>query len=160
MNFEDISSAYEWEFLSGQDYNNVTYVVVASKHIPRLWGESNILYVGFTKGAIRNRYKQQTTTRPRPRSSQNTNTRNTHVLKRLEGMGITHCVYFVQESLVTLEHGKRAEFDSLLESWVISVYNADKDRGYEANPPPSLERYLLVKYANEHLELPPLNNRF
>ena len=158
MNFYDIKERIQWTPFDGQGDSKVTYVFVAPNPRERLNGKSDILYIGRTSSPIKDRHKAQTSTRPTPKSTQSTNVRMTHVLKRLNDMGIEHAIYFCPIECWKLPKGEVDSFSCLLELWSKRAHVRHRKAG--ALEYPTLETYLLVKYANEHLELPPLNNRF
>ena len=49
MNFSGIQNRFEGEMYSGQMDSDVTYAFVLNKPVPRLVGESDILYIGKTE---------------------------------------------------------------------------------------------------------------
>ena len=158
MNFVDIRKDFAWVRYSGQQDKFVTYVVVASQPVPRLKGESDILYIGETDNTIQNRYKQETETNNTPRNTQMTNIRLTYAFRQLRHMGITATCYFVKGKCVItppLSLSDANAFAEKLETWDKRTYLKTSDFTI-----PSIEKYLLVTYADEHLELTPLNNRF
>ena len=143
MNFEDID--VDWKRFRDQEDEGVTYVYVAERPLRRLRGTSDILYIGRTTGSIKLRVQQQTTTAPLERGG-GTNSRLTHVLNQLRGW---RCFY-VDGSRWPLSPSDRREFNGLMD-----IFTA-RQRGFRL----TLEKYLLVYYFDEHLELPPLNNAF
>ena len=155
MKFEDIGHWAEWVKYSGQSDSGVAYVYVASGPIARLRGDSDILYVGITDNAIRARIKWEMETNNTPGNTQNTNIRITHVLCRLKQSGISVTCFFTKEKSLTLSSEMAQGFAQKWKTWDKAAYNKAGDYSM-----PTIEKYLLVTYADEHLELPPLNNRF
>ena len=133
----------------------MTYVFVASCPIPRLRGESDILYIGETDNTINTRYRQETETNNTGKNTQNTNIRTTHVFRKIRQAGISVTCYFMKHKLVRLQPENAKSFARKLQTWDKRTYMEMRDYSN-----PTIEKYLLVSYADEHLELPPLNNRF
>ena len=159
MNFSDIDKDFDWIKYSGQQDRGVTYVFVAEKPTSRLRGNSDILYIGKTGNSIQTRYRQETQTRNTPGNTQMTNIRLTHVFRQLIHLGIGVTCYFTKGQTVNppLSPRRAEAFAQMLMTWDKRSYIASSPSEF-ANP--SIEKYLLVNYAEEHLELPPLNNRF
>lgn len=143
MNFRDIDVG--WKDFSGQDDEGVTYIYVSRRPVSRLKGSSDILYVGQTTGSISRRIQAQTTTSPR-RGGGDTNSRLSYILSQLGGW---RCFY-VDGYLWPMSPADRQRFNR-----VRNVFTSQK-KGARL----TFEKYLLVLYADEHLELPPLNNAF
>ena len=160
MNFKgDIEERFHWTSFDEQGTSEVTYVFVAPNSRARLKGKSDILYIGHTDSPIKNRYKAHTRTNPTPKSTQSTNIRMTYVLNRIkEELGFEPTVHFCPDECWALPKGEVDGFSSLLQLWSKWAH-ATHLEAKNLNSP-TLESYLLVKYADEHLELPPLNNRF
>ena len=163
MNFKDLKSLCNWISYQGQMDSNVTYVYVKDLPFRRLQGESDILYIrktkrGKTNQNIRSRYKGGTRTNNTEGNDQNTNIRLTHVFGKL---GLENCRCFYAQNLdMTLSDANRGDFLERLRTWDKRAY-LEIARGIpnqETAIP--LEKYLLVMYANDHLELPPMNNSF
>ncbi len=152
MDFQSIKNLWQWTAYSGQSTNNVTYIYVLNHAVSRLRGQSDILYVGETTKSIVKRYKQETGTKSTGGNTQLTNIRLTNIFGAL-GLSNVSC-YFVDQMTQQIPPGD--SFLSKLQVW-------DKKRYLEVvNQNPisvSLEKYLLVTYAADHLEVPPLNNR-
>lgn len=160
MNFTDIEEeGFGWIEYRDQQDRGVTYVFVAEKPIFRLRGNSDILYIGKTDNSIQIRYRQETETNNTPRNTQRTNIRLTHVFRQLRRMGIEATCYFTKGQAVSppLSSGCSNAFSEMLKTWDKGSYIASTTSDFAS---PSIEKYLLVTYAEEHLELPPLNNRF
>ena len=155
MDFQDIESWAQWFKYCGQQDNAVTYVYVASRPVPRLRGQSDILYIGETENAINVRYKQETQTNNTGKNTQNTNIRTTHVFGQIPQEGISVTCYFTKHKFLPLRQGNAQSFALMLKTWDKRAYTK---MGNYSNP--TIEKYLLVSYADQHLELPPLNNRF
>ena len=128
---------------------------MAPEPIARLRGESDILYIGETTGEIWNRFRQETATNNTPGVTQNTNIRTTPVFRQLELGGISAMCFYAMRTLLSLSSEEEQRFSHRLVTWNKSAYV-----GMDDYSRPTLEKYLLITYADEHLELPPLNNRF
>ena len=159
MNFRDIDKDFNWIRYRAQQDRGVTYAFVAEKPIPRLRGKSDILYIGKTDNSIQTRYRQETETNNTPRNTQMTNIRLTHVFRQLRRMGIEATCYFTKGQTVNPPLSFRCSeaFSKMLKTWDKRSYIDSNTFDFTS---PSIEKYLLVTYAEEHLELPPLNNRF
>ena len=68
------------------------------------------------------------------------------------------CLYVKKLSL-TLSEVEQKAFLEKLWTWDKQFYLKLTDQNLDANLEIPVEKYLLVQYADEHLELPPLNNR-
>jgi hypothetical protein len=64
--------------------------------------------------------------------------------------------YYVRSQSAKLTEAERSAFMEGLRIWDKKAFLALSEK---ADPIPSLEKYLLVRYAMEHLEVPPLNIR-
>ena len=159
MNFKDGLAGEKWEEFTGQQVREATYMYVASdKSIRRLKGESNILYIGSTQ-SLNRRHKDETKDRIVQPNTQSTNTRLSYLLPRLttdKDIDLEHKLYFTKVRVKRLAPNEKYDFANLLRVWVKSAHTKGT---IDLNTPP-LETYLLVRYAADHLELPPLNNRF
>lgn len=157
MNFRELERRFDWIRYASQQDKGVTYVFVATKPIPRLRGESDILYIGQTDNTVQARYRQETETNNTPKNTQMTNIRLTYAFRQLRRMDIAATCYFVKGKYVNppLSAVGANTFAKRLMTWDKRSYLKTSDF---ANP--SIEKYLLVNYAETHLELPPLNNRF
>ena len=155
MNFRDIEHWAKWVRFSGQHDRGVTYVYVASQPFARLRGESDIIYIGETNNSIRTRYSQETETGNTGWNTQNTNIRTTHVFRELRQSGAAVACYFVKGQKVRLHPEFSETFARKLQTWDKRTFVQMQDYSRV-----HLEKFLLVTYADEHLELPPLNNRF
>jgi hypothetical protein len=157
MNFESIKNLFKWAEYKGQEDKNVTYIFVANKKIERLRGSSNILYIGRTKQSIAVRYRQETSTHNSERNTQNTNIRMTHIFEKL---GLRNCkCYFVKSLNWKLSGNKKEDFLIKLETWDKRFFLQIKDSGKKGEIEIPIEKYLLVRYADDHCELSPMNNR-
>ena len=155
MKFKDLDHLAEWVEYSGQRDSGVTYIYMAPEPIARLRGESDILYIGETIGQIRNRFRQETATNNTPGVTQNTNIRTTHVFRQLELGGILAMCFYATRTLLSLSSEEEQKFSQRLRTWDKRAYIGMGDHFK-----PTLEKYLLTTYADQHLELPPLNNKF
>lgn len=137
--------------------SGVTYIFLGSEEVPRLKGASDILYIGKTEQAIKVRFEQETRTKNSPKNTQQTNIRMTHILGQL-GAESYRCLY-VKKLTVTLSEAEQKAFLEKLRTWDKQFFlKLTNQRLGEILEIP-VEKYLLVQYADEHLELPPLNNR-
>jgi hypothetical protein len=156
MKFESIQDRFEWAPYQGQKDRNVTYVFVANEPIGRLRGSSDILYIGKTEQSIAIRYVQETSTNNSGRNTQQTNIRMTHVLGEI-GPGNYHC-YFVKSLNLKLSGNEKEDFLKKLRTWDKKYFLKITQFGKENEIEIPIEKYLLVRYAAEHLEVPPMNN--
>jgi len=157
MNFETIRKEHDWiEFLNQTD-RNVTYLFVFNKTIDRLYGTSDILYIGKTEQSISRRYEQETRTNNTSGNTQQTNIRMTHVFQQL-GISNVKC-YYTRTLNHNLSGNDGTRFLSECRTWdkkfCLKLERKHNDQILEV----PLEKYLLVRYAGEHLEVPPMNNR-
>lgn len=150
MNFDDLND-FGWKKYNGQSDKNATYVFVSNGKIQRLKGKSDILYFGKTKQYIKNRYKQETSTKNTDGNTQQTNIRTTHVFSQI-GLKNFTC-YYVKQMEVNLSEQEMEMFLPKLKIWSKGCYLKVKNNDEII----SLEKYLLVNYTNKHLEVPPLN---
>lgn len=156
MRFIDLRNDFQWVKYTDQIDSNVTYIYVLNDTVSRLRGDSDILYIGKTTQQIIDRFKQETSTRNTHKNTQNTNIRTTFIF---EAFGLQNVsLYYVRSLSSTLNEAKSHSFLEALKIWDKKSYThlADaRGRALEV----SLEKYLLVRYASDHLEVPPLNNR-
>ena len=159
MNFSDIEEDFSWIKYSAQQDREVTYIFVAEKPIFRLRGKSDILYIGKTDNSIQTRYRQETQTRNTPGNTQMTNIRLTYAFHQLRLMGVEAICYFTKGHIVSppLSSRRSEAFSQMVRTWDKRSFNNSNQSDFNS---PIIEKYLLVNYAEEHLELPPLNNRF
>jgi len=157
MNYETIREKYDWIKFSNQIDKNVTYVFVLNRAVARLSGASDILYIGKTEQAIAKRYEQETRTNNTSRNTQQTNIRMTHVFQRL-GIQNVKC-YYTKTLSQALSGDERARFLRECGTWDKKFCIQLEDREADPSLEVPLEKYLLVCYAAEHLEVPPMNNR-
>ncbi len=157
MNYETIEDAYDWIQFNNQYDKNVTYIFVLNRTIPRLSGMSNILYFGKTEQPIATRYNQETDTNNTSRNSQQTNIRMTHVFQRL-GIQNVKC-YYTKILNHRLSGEAMMKFLGECRTWDKKFYMQFEDKRNNLYLEIPLEKYLLVSYASEHLEVPPMNNR-
>jgi len=157
MNYETIRENHDWIEFSSQIDENVTYVFVLNRPVTRLSGASDILYIGKTKQAIAKRYEQETRTNNTSRNTQQTNIRMTHVFERL-GIQNVKC-YYTKTLSHTLLGDERARFLRECGIWDKKFCIQLQDQQTAPSLEVPLEKYLLVCYAAEHLEVPPMNNR-
>lgn len=157
MRAVDLLQRFDWHEYSGQMDSNVTYFFRAPSSISRLLGESDIFYIGKTEQGIRTRYEQETRTINSPKNTQQTNIRTTYIYQRL-GLSAPKC-YFTKSLDMSLFGDECSVFLAKLRTWDKKFYlglEVNSDRNQVVVP---VEKYLLVSYADEHLEVPPLNNR-
>lgn len=157
MNFNSIPGHFQWIRFSNQTDTNVTYIYVTDRRINRLIGSSDILYVGKTKQPIKKRYKQQINANNTPGNTQSTNIRLTHIFGSIN---LRNCTcYYTRQMTYALPSSQQNQFLNKLQTWDKRYYRkATQTPNAPVNI--SLEKYLLVQYADDHLELPPLNNSF
>ena len=157
MYFQDIINKFRWLKYDEQIDKSVTYIFVSQKRICRLKGYSDILYIGKTKQSIKKRYKQEIVSINTNGNSQSTNLRITHILSEY---GLNNCCCYFTKTLSTrLTQNERTNFLSKLKIWDKRFYLNNYNNIVNRNVIP-LEKYLLILYSHEHLELPPMNNRF
>jgi len=157
MNAKDLLERFECHQYTGQTCTDVTYFFRAPKPIRRLSGESDILYIGKTAQGINSRYRQETRANNSPGNTQQTNIRTTYIFRRLEIPQPT--CFFIKVEDFHLQGNDCAAFLEKLRFWDKKFYiglNIFPETNDIVIP---LEKYLLISYADEHLEVPPLNNR-
>jgi hypothetical protein len=153
VNFQAIHNQFPWVQFTGQSIANVTYVYVLNRHVPRLFGESDILYIGKTRQTMSRRFRQETTFSNTPGNTQHTNIRLTHIFGHLNLANVI--CYFTAQTDCSLQIAD--PFIKHLQVWDKRCYRRCVTSG---NPVViSLEKRLLVTYAVDHDEVPPLNNR-
>ena len=155
MNFADLDFVPDWIRYRGQTNRQVIYVFVASNPIIRLRGQSDILYVGRTSGSIRKRFNEETATNNTSGNTQNTNIRTTYIFGKMKELRIDSKCYFTQQDILHLTSRDASTFSDKMRTWDKRAYRNTSDFAK-----PNIEKYILINYANEHLELPPLNNSF
>ncbi|MCX5992412.1 MAG: hypothetical protein NTZ04_08855 [Chloroflexi bacterium] len=157
MNFETVRKEHDWiEFLTQAD-TNVTYMFVFNRMITRLRGASDILYIGKTHQSIGRRYEQETSVNNTAGNTQQTNIRMTHVFKEL-GIANVKC-YYTRTLRHTLSADDRTRWLGYCRTWdkKFCLQLEKQQKGQTLEIP--LEKYLLVCYAADNLEVPPMNNR-
>ncbi len=157
MYADDLLQRFDWHEYMGQMDSNVTYFFRAPSSISRLRGESDIFYIGKTEQGIRVRYEQETKTINSPKNTQQTNIRTTYIYQQL-GISKPKC-YYTKNLDMVLSGDECSMFLEKLRTWDKKFF-----LGLQINPDHNqvvvpVEKFLLVSYANEHLEVPPLNNR-
>lgn len=157
MNYQQLNDKFEWVLHEGQMDSGVTYVYVAKKPITRLVGSSDILYAGKTEQAMRVRYEQETKTKNSPRNTQQTNIRMTHILDKFGDKN--YKCFFVKKLELKLSGTPMSAFLDKLKTWDKQFWLKLTDANVGGTLEVPIEKFLLVYYADEHLELPPLNNR-
>ena len=157
MDFAKFQRQFDWVPYDGQMDSGVTYIFVSDNEIPRMEGASDILYIGKTEQAIRVRFEQETRTKNSLRNTQQTNIRMTHILGKL-GADKYRCFY-TNSLEMELPESKQAEFLEKLMVWDKQFFLKLTDDHVGGGLTVPIEKYLLVGYTHEHLELPPLNNR-
>jgi len=153
MDFQAIHNQYQWVQYTGQSIANVTYVYVLNRHVPRLFGKSDILYIGKTRQAMSRRFKQETTVNNTLGNTQHTNIRLTHLFGHLN-LANVNC-YFTTQTDCPLQNAD--PFLQHLQVWDKRCYRHCVTSGNPVSI--SLEKRLLVTYAVDHGEVAPLNNR-
>ena len=153
MNREELLAQFDWIEYDGQMDSDVTYFFAAQEPVGRLRGRSDILYIGMTERAIRVRYEEETRTVNSPKNRQNTSIRTTHVYRAL-CLDSPTC-YYTKTLNVELNGTEKARFLNKLMNWDKRFFLKQDELATLLVP---LEKYLLVQYADEHLEVPPLNN--
>lgn len=155
MIFNELKKRINFVEFSGQKDSDVTYCFVYNNMIPRLISSSDIIYIGKTEQPIKKRYYQETNTQFSEKNLQKTNIRTTYVYEKL-GLNNVKCFFTTaltielsDEELKTFLEQLKA-FDIQYRSYILSKNTNKVD----------LEKYLLVSYSSDHLELPPLNNKF
>ena len=150
---------FQWIKFSGQTERNVTYFYAVSPPARRLRGDSSVLYIGRTENQINIRYKQETETNNTPGNSQATNIRTTHVIRSLRAHEDEVALFFTTGIKVkSLKHQVQA-YGQLLQEWNKSHYLKEFKLNLDGTLDVEIEKFLLVHYTKEHLEVPPLNNR-
>lgn len=157
MNLSSASKRFEWIAYSGQMESDVTYAYTLNRSVPRLRGESDILYIGKTSQAIRIRFEQETRTKNSAGNTQQTNIRTTHILGQLGLENVQ--LYYVRSLTAELTDSERKTLMKELETWDKQSFITASAQPDAQQLRPSLEKFLLVSYAVDHLEVPPLNNR-
>jgi hypothetical protein len=157
MNYETIRENHDWIEFSTQIDKNVTYVFVFNRAVASLSGASDILYIGKTEQTIAKRYEQETSTNNTSRNTQQTNIRMTHVFQRL-GLQNVKC-YYTRTLSHSLSGEEMTKFLRECRTWDKKFCIQLEEQTTEASLEVPLEKYLLVCYAAEHLEVPPMNNR-
>ena len=152
--FKSIQAQFKLVQFASQDTPNATYVFVLNRSIPRLSRSSDILHVGETDDPIASRYQQETSTNNTKGNTQATNIRLTHVFGKL-GLSTNATCHFTTQRTVQLTPN-----DPFLQDLMIWAKTNWRIVAHGSTPVVSLEKYLLVKYAVDHWELPPLNNSF
>ena len=157
MNYSDINDRFQWHTYAGQMDSDVTYMFVLNQPVGRLAGSSDILYIGKTEQSIRARYEQETKTKNSPGNTQQTNIRTTFVFGKI-GLDRVRC-YYVKNLTFSPSDTERETFMDTLRTWDKKSFIALSERARLPALEVSLEKYLLVRYASEHFEVPPMNNR-
>lgn len=156
MNFSDLSRLFQFEEFCNQETENVTYVINYAKEIKRLNGSSDILYIGRTEQSIKKRFHQETSTRNSRWNTQQTNIRTTYIYSKI-GLENISC-FFCNGLSINLNDECQKSFLEKCMYWDKKYY-LQRIEQPDAGLNISLEKYLLVTYSDEHLEVPPLNNR-
>lgn len=150
-------AGFRWHRFSGQDDRNVTYIYLSSPPIPRVRGESPILYVGKTTMSIARRVHDETHTNNTPGNTQNTNIRLSTVIAELVRLGHTVDTYFTEGLMFSPPSDEHRAVMEILRVWDKRAWT-ECARGGSAISDFAIEKYLLCHYAAVHLELPPLNS--
>jgi hypothetical protein len=170
MTFQDIQGLAQWQQYvhpNAAAGPHVTYLYVLDRALGRVSGNSDILYIGETTNGLHQRYYQEVR-QPDPWANgivlnggteQQTNIRLRHLHAQLNGP--QHITVWYTPIINMPLPADWADHKAALMHWhrnLFKVYHQQELNGLE--PQVNLEQYLLVKYASEHLELPPWNNRF
>lgn len=155
MNFNELKNRISFINYNSQNDSNVTYCFVYNESISRLKGESDILYIGKTEQPIKKRYFQETNTQFSEKNSQKTNIRTTYIYEKI-GLENVSCFY-TKSLTIKLSAEELKLFLENLKAFDIQYRNLILE---QKTNEVDLEKYLLVSYGAEHLELPPLNNKF
>lgn len=153
----DLLQQFDWHEYSGQTDSDVTYFFRAPRSINRLRGESDIFYIGKTEQSIRMRYEQETRTINSPKNTQQTNIRTTYIYQQLEIPNPT--CYFTKSLVMRLSEYECSVFLEKLKTWDKKFFLGLGVAPHQNRIVIPVEKYLLISYADEHLEVPPLNNR-
>ncbi len=142
---------------SGQENRGVTYMYVSKPAIPRVRGQSPILYVGKTEQSIARRIQDETRSNNTPGNTQNTNIRLSAVFAEVARSGHSIETYFTKGLAFTPSTADRDAMLAILQvwdkrAWVELTRNGSPAAGL------SIEKFVLCHYAAAHLELPPMNN--
>lgn len=156
MNFNIDLHYLPWTKFTGQADDQVTYIYVSTKKIARLEGSSDILYIGKTKKPIDKRINAEISSNNSQGNTQVTNIRITHIIK--EKIREDYAIYFTKCLEKKLMGDDLEKFLKKLKVWDKNYFKSIKEGKCDIEI--SIEKILLVEYASEHLELPPLNNRF
>ncbi len=158
MDFKSIKKQFNWLLFNNQTDCAVTYIHVLNQPISRLVGSSDILYIGETQNSISGRYNKEIKTRNTPKNTQLTNIRLTHIFNKINIQNCT-CYYVCQREYLLSSYQKIKFLDDL-RTWDKKFYLQTIKMIQNDTLKVPLEKYLLVKYAADHLEAPPMNNRF
>ncbi len=157
MNFNTIRKEYNWIEYSDQKDKNVTYVFVLNEMVGRLFGDSDILYIGKTKMPICKRYNEEINSNNTPGNTQGTNIRTTHIFKQLNLQKVK--CYYTNTFIDRLSGFKMKRFLKDCQTWDKKCFLQFNENQQNQSLDVPLEKYLLIRYASEHLEVPPMNNR-
>jgi hypothetical protein len=150
---------FRWQAFAGQSIRDVTCFYAITPPAGRLRGRSSVLYIGQTTNAIDARYRQETETNNTLGNTQATNIRTSHVFRAIRARGDRIELYFTEGISFRLPKERVDQYGQLLEIWNKNHYV----KHFKPNPDGSLdleiERFLLSHCADEHLEVPPPNNR-
>ena len=157
MNFASLQRDFKWLSFDNQMDSDVTYVFVGQSKVPRMIGVSDILYIGKTEQAIKIRFEQETRASNSPKNTQQTNIRMTYILDKI-GTNDYQCFY-VRKLVMKMSGAKTTDFLEKIKTWDKQFFLKLMDSHSGGSLDVPIEKYLLVTYTHEHLELPPLNNR-
>ncbi len=149
---------FEWHKFAGQKVDCVTYMYLSSTPIPRLSGQSSVLYIGETEQFLGKRYKQETGTKNTAGNSQATNIRLSHVVQALLNRGDKIDLYFTPRLSFKISGSEVISFGNILKVWNKNLFLKSYVQDANGNVDLSIEKYLLSHYADAHWEVPPLNN--
>jgi hypothetical protein len=148
---------FPWRQFAGQEDRVVTYVYVTRPAVPRMRGESSILYIGQTEQSIAKRVDQEMRARNTVGNTQNTNIRMSAVLSELQRARHSIATYFTPGLTFTPSAAELETVLSILQVWDKRAWVQFTQRQPAAQEF-EIEKFLLCHYAVVHLELPPLNN--
>ena len=152
-------SMFRWHPFTGQRTRNVTYFYAVTPAVRRLRGESSVLYVGQTENEIAARYKQETETNNTPGNTQATNIRTSYVMRQLRAHGDHIDMFFTESISFVLPKEHVVSYGRLLETWNKNNFVKQFKPRPDGTLSCEIEKFLIANYADEHLEVPPLNNR-
>jgi len=149
---------FQWHRYTEQDDASVTYIYTVAPPVSRLNGRSSVLYIGKTEQPISKRFAQETRTNNTPGNSQATNIRTSHISQLLLDRGDKISLYYTRSLSFDLLGREAEEFGRNLQTWNKSHFQRFFKPDSRGKVTVSIEKYLLVEYAKNYWEVPPLNN--